>query len=88
MHKGELCYGQPFRDHFPVSERVDLPLEWPYEPHCNDVRELFLLKSFDELFQVEPAVGDNSQYLDVGVDTLIGIGEEGNDVIPGDNVAG
>ena len=49
---------------------------------------LFLLKPFDELFQVKPAVGNDSENRDAGSNTLIGSGKEGKDIVPGGDVAG
>ncbi len=82
MHEGELRYGKPFGYLLPVGEGVDLPLDGSYESHRNDVGEVFLLKRFDELLEIEPAVGDDAQNLDAGPDTLIGSGKEGKDVVP------
>ena len=81
MHEGELRYGKPFGYLLPVREGINMPLDGLYESHRNDVGEVFLLKCFDELLEVEPAVGDDTQYPDTGTNTLIGIGEEGKDVV-------
>lgn len=75
-------------DLFPVCEGVYLPLEWPYEPRCNDVCEVFLFKFFNELFQVESAVGDNAEHFDTGTDTFIGVSKEGKDIVPGRHITG
>ncbi len=71
-----------------MRDGVDLSLEGPYELNRDDVREPLLLKPFDELLQVKPAVGNNPQNPDAAPDTPVGIGKEGKDVVSGGHVAG
>jgi hypothetical protein len=49
---------------------------------------VFLFKSFNELFQVEPAVGNNAEDFDMFPDTTIGRIKEGKDVVPGCHITG
>jgi len=65
----------------------DLPLEGLHQSPGDDVGELFIFECFNERFQIEPAVGDDPEHLDAGMDTLIGGGKEGEDVVPGCDVA-
>ena len=69
MHEGELRDRQSLCNLFPVSDGINLPLEGPDKSHCNDVREVFIFKCLDELFQIEPAVGNNPRNLDVSMNT-------------------
>ena len=43
---------------------------------------MLIFKCFNELLQVEPAIGNNAENLDMVMNTPIGIGKEGNDVVP------
>lgn len=82
MHKGELRYGKAMSDLFPIGQGIDFSLDGPYEPHGNDVGQAFIFEGLNELFQIEPAIGDDTRHLDAVSNTPIGITEEGKDVIP------
>ena len=88
MHKRELRDRQSLCSLFPLRDGVDLSLEGLKELNRDDVREPLLLKPFDELLQVKPAVGNNPQNPDATPDKPVGIGKEGKDVVPGGDVAG
>jgi hypothetical protein len=66
-------------DLLPVIEDVNMPSNRSYEHHRSGVSEVLFLKYFNKLLRVEPAVGDDTGYLDVVMDAIIGIGEEGED---------